>query len=88
MAPIRSPSLCSGLAVADAQHGQGVGTCLITRVMAWARDAGLPRVLLTVVQDNAVAWRLYENQGFVRYGDFVGDDGLPYYRMRAEIVGT
>ncbi len=76
-----------GLAVADVYHGRGVGTRLITEVMTWAHNAGLPRVLLTVVQDNAVAWRLYEKQGFVRYGEFVGDDGLPYYRMRAETEG-
>jgi GNAT superfamily N-acetyltransferase len=74
-----------GLAVADAYQGQGLGSALISRVMTWARDAAIPVVLLTVVQDNAVAWRLYERAGFARTGAFVGDDGLPYYRMRAQL---
>lgn len=75
-----------GLAVADAYQGQGLGSALMSRVMAWARDAAIPAILLTVVQDNVVAWRLYERAGFVRTGEFVGDDGLPYYRMRAQLT--
>lgn len=71
-----------GLGVADSHQHMGIGTRLITAVMAHARAARLPRVVLTVVQDNTIAWHLYEKQGFVRYGEFVGDDGLPYYRMR------
>jgi len=71
-----------GLGVADSHQHMGIGTRLITAVMTRARAARLPRVVLTVVQDNTIAWRLYEKQGFVRYGEFVGEDGLPYYRMR------
>jgi RimJ/RimL family protein N-acetyltransferase len=41
---------------------------------------------LTVVTDNAVAWRLYEKNGFVKYDEFVGEDGLPYFKMIAELV--
>jgi ribosomal protein S18 acetylase RimI-like enzyme len=74
-----------GLAVADAYQGQGLGKALITQVMAWAREQEIPEVFLTVVQDNAIAWHLYEEMGFIRYGEFVGDDGLPYYRMRADL---
>lgn len=70
-----------GLGVADACHGQGIGSALMDRVMEEARRRNLPRVLLTVVQDNEVAWRMYEKRGFVRYGEFVGEDGLPYFRM-------
>lgn len=73
-----------GLAVADAYHGQGIGTALMRTVMDWADDHNLPQVILTVVQDNGVAQHLYRQQGFVRYGEFVGDDGLPYDRMRRE----
>ena len=76
-----------GLAVADTYQGRGLGTALISRVMAWARGQAIPIVYLTVVQDNAVAWRLYERAGFVRYGEFTGEDGLPYYRMRAALSG-
>lgn len=70
-----------GLAVADAYHHQGVGTTLTKHVMAWARQHHLPEVHLTVVQDNIIAWKLYAKQGFVRIGEFTGDDGQPYYRM-------
>ena len=76
-----------GLAVADAFHGQGIGTTLITRVMQTARELHLPAVYLTVVTDNTVAWRLYEKYGFVKYGEFVGEDGLPYFKMKAEVDG-
>lgn len=71
-----------GLAVADAYHGRGIGTALMRRMIAWADAAGISQVILTVVQDNAVAEHLYEQQGFVRYGEFISEDGLPYYRMR------
>ncbi len=77
-----------GLAVSDAYHGRGLGTRLMSQVMAWARAQGLPQVVLTVVTDNAVAQHLYEKQGFVRYGTFTGEDGLPYYRMRAHLEGA
>lgn len=76
-----------GLAVADAYHGQGLGTALMTRVMQAARELRLPTVYLTVVTDNTVAWRLYEKQGFVKYGEFVGEDGLPYFKMKAAVDG-
>jgi ribosomal protein S18 acetylase RimI-like enzyme len=74
-----------GLAVADAFQGRGLGKALMSQVMAWARTEAIPQVLLTVVQDNVIAWRLYEKMGFVRYGAFIGEDGLPYYRMRANL---
>lgn len=74
-----------GLAVADAYQGRGLGTALITHVMTWARAEQMPSVFLTVVQDNDVAHHLYEKQGFVKYGEFIGEDGLPYDRMRADL---
>jgi ribosomal protein S18 acetylase RimI-like enzyme len=74
-----------GLGIADAYQGRGLGAALMDRVMAAARRFGLGRVYLTVVQDNHVAWRLYERRGFVRYGEFVGDDELAYYRMVATL---
>jgi hypothetical protein len=42
-------------------------------------------VHLTVVQDNLVAFRLYESRGFARYGELVGSDGLPYYQMAVDL---
>ena len=74
-----------GLGIADAYHGRGLGGTLIDRVLKDVAKAGLRRVYLIVVQDNHVAYRLYESRGFVRYGEMVGDDGLAYYRMVAEL---
>ena len=72
-----------GLSVADAYHGQGVGSALMDSVMRAAREQGLARVYLTVVRDNDKAWQMYQRRGFVKYGAFTGDDGLPYFRMVA-----
>jgi ribosomal-protein-alanine N-acetyltransferase len=70
-----------GLAIADDYHNHGVGKQLMTHVMDWARSHTLKEVHLTVVQDNEVAWKLYQQQGFVITGEFIGDDGQPYFRM-------
>jgi hypothetical protein len=56
------------------------------RVMRGARKRALHKVYLTVVQDNSVAWQMYQRRGFVRYGEFVGQDGQDYYRMVAELA--
>jgi ribosomal protein S18 acetylase RimI-like enzyme len=83
-----------GLGITDAYQNHGLGSILMARLMAEARrrarrralqgTSGASRVELTVVQDNGVAWRLYEKHGFVKVGVFVGEDGLPYFRMVAE----
>ncbi len=71
-----------GLGVADVYHGQGVGGALMDRVLAEAHTRDIKHVVLTVVQDNEKAWRMYARRGFVRYGEFVEEaDGLSYYRM-------
>jgi ribosomal protein S18 acetylase RimI-like enzyme len=70
-----------GLCVADRYQGQGIGGCLMDRVLEAARGYALPEIHLTVVQDNRVAQRLYQGRGFVRCGELVGSDGLDYYRM-------
>ncbi len=74
-----------GLGVADDFQGKGLGSKLIDSAMKTARERGLKKVLLTVVQDNQVAWQMYERRGFVKYGKFVGEDGLDYFRMVAEL---
>ena len=76
-----------GLGIADAQQGQGLGAALMDRVLADMWATGLGQVYLTVVQDNHVAYGMYERRGFVRYGESVGDDGLAYYRMVAALSG-
>lgn len=88
-------SLMLGLGIADAYQNHGLGSALMTRLMAEARRqasqeaAVAPVVTLTVVQDNEVAWRLYEKHGFVKVGAFVGEDSggdaLPYFRMLADL---
>ncbi len=80
----RAPTF--GLAVADAYHRQNIGKTLMARVMNWAQSHALPEVHLTVVQDNEVAWRLYQKQGFVKTGEFTGDDGLLYFSMVATLI--
>ena len=74
-----------GLGVADDFQRKGLGSKLIDSVMNTARERGLKKVFLTVVQYNQVAWKLYEKRGFVKYGEFVGGDGLDYFRMVAEL---
>jgi ribosomal protein S18 acetylase RimI-like enzyme len=58
------------------------------RRQAFQEAAVDPVVTLTVVQDNEVAWQLYEKHGFVKVGAFVGEDDLPYFRMLADLQAT
>lgn len=74
-----------GLAVADAYHHRGVGNFLMSCTMQWARNQALKAVHLTVVQDNIIAWKLYEKYGFVKENEFIGEDGQPYYSMVAAL---
>lgn len=83
---IQSGEPTFGLGVADDFQGQGLGSKLMDSVMEVARERRLKKVLLTAVQDNEVAWKLYEKRGFVKYGEFVGEDGLDYFRMAAELA--
>jgi regulation of enolase protein 1 (concanavalin A-like superfamily)/ribosomal protein S18 acetylase RimI-like enzyme len=76
-----------GLAVADDYHGRGLGSALMDAVLAAARQRGLDTIYLTVVRDNDKARGLYERRGFVTYGAFTGQDGLPYFRMVAGAPG-
>jgi ribosomal protein S18 acetylase RimI-like enzyme len=82
---LSTPHPTFGLAVADTYHNQGVGQLLMTYTLEWARANGLGEVHLTVVQDNKVAYHLYQKFGFVKTGEFTGDDGQPYYSMVAQL---
>lgn len=58
-----------GLFVARAQRGNGVGSALMARCMAWAREnPHVSRVALEVYAQNARAIHVYEKFGFVREG--------------------
>jgi RimJ/RimL family protein N-acetyltransferase len=54
-------------------------------VLDWGKKQALPKIHLTVVQDNVVAWKLYVKHGFVKTGSFTGEDGQPYFKMVAAL---
>ena len=76
-----------GLGVDDDHQGQGVGRMLMDEVLQHAAQRGICKVTLMVVQDNLIAQKMYERREFVRQEAFVGEDGLPYYRMVADLGG-
>ncbi len=62
-----------GISVAKAWQGQGVGQLLMASALHWADQwAGILRIELTVLVDNARAIALYEQHGFVREGKMRG----------------
>jgi RimJ/RimL family protein N-acetyltransferase len=54
--------------IREAYTGQGIGTRLFTALDAWARQAGVRRLHLTVETDNARALALYHKMGFAIEG--------------------
>jgi ribosomal protein S18 acetylase RimI-like enzyme len=75
-----------GVGVHQQLVGQGMGRKLTGALMDRARQIGLTRVTLIVVQDNTPAWTLYQSLGFEITGEQIGEkeadhDGLPYYQM-------
>lgn len=52
------------IGICEAYTGQGIGTRLFTALDAWARQAGVRRLHLTVETDNARALALYHKMGF------------------------
>jgi ribosomal-protein-alanine N-acetyltransferase len=56
------------ITVAPAQQGQGLGSLLLKRVQALARELSLPRLLLEVRGSNERARGLYLRRGFVDVG--------------------
>jgi len=82
---LRSDVPTFGLGIADDWQGRGLGRMLMDRALASARELGLSKILLTVVQDNTKARKMYERRGFVKKEEFVGEDGLPYCYMVAKL---
>jgi regulation of enolase protein 1 (concanavalin A-like superfamily)/ribosomal protein S18 acetylase RimI-like enzyme len=82
---LAAPEPVFGLGVADEYHGKGVGGQLMDAVLDAMRQRSMRWVYLTVVTDNFRAWQMYGRRGFMRYGAFTGADGLPYYRMVADL---
>jgi RimJ/RimL family protein N-acetyltransferase len=59
----------TGMMVHAEEQGRGVGRALIDALIARAdADAELHQLTLNVTAGNAIAERLYERSGFVRYG--------------------
>ena len=50
--------------VSDAYHGQGLGTELLRRLIAIARDERLDRVVADVLPDNTEMQRVFKKLGF------------------------
>lgn len=69
------------LAVDPNRRGAGIGAALIDKTKAWAKARGLPAVRLETQNNNLVACRFYERQGFALRG-FDAD------LYRADMPGT
>lgn len=69
------------MAVLQFWRRRGVGTALMRRVLATARDAGFAAVELAA-QTHAL--KFYERFGFVSFGDEFMDAGIPHRNMRLE----
>jgi len=81
------PSL--GLGIADDHQQRMLGRAVTSALMRHAQTRQLPALHLTVVQDNAVARRLYESFDFVVRTERVSEvDGLSYYEMTAELTSN
>lgn len=61
-----------GITVRKEAWGRGVGTALMERLIAHAREQEIEIVELQVRSDNARAIRLYEKFGFVKIGRYPG----------------
>jgi RimJ/RimL family protein N-acetyltransferase len=57
-----------GLMVAAGARRQGVGSALLEKAVAWARESGVRKLELHVFPHNEPAIRLYEQFGFDREG--------------------
>ena len=59
----------SVLAVSAEAEGRGVGTALIDRSIAWAKERGSDRLTLSALVTNSRARALYERKGFA--GEYI-----------------
>jgi ribosomal protein S18 acetylase RimI-like enzyme len=82
---LNEPAPTFGIGIADAFQCQGLGKQLMDAILEYARNSNIPRIILTVVQENQIAWRMYQRRGFQITGEFLDTDGLMYFRMTAEL---
>ena len=66
--PVTAHVATLGIAVAADHRGRGVGTALMTEAFAWARGAGVEKIVLSVYPHNAGAIALYRKFGFIDEG--------------------
>jgi RimJ/RimL family protein N-acetyltransferase len=57
-----------GMAVARPWRGRGIGSALLVAAIAWAREQGLHKLILSVFAHNAAGIALYRKFGFVEEG--------------------
>ena len=57
-----------GMMVAQDRRGRGVGTALMEAAIAWSREQGLHKLILSVFAHNEPAIALYRKLGFVEEG--------------------
>jgi RimJ/RimL family protein N-acetyltransferase len=77
--------------VRASHSGQGIGSALFRAGEAWALDAGITRLELTVMTHNAAAVRLYDRRGFMIEGTrrnamFVNGRAVDEYYMGKLLV--
>lgn len=65
-----------GIAVQAERRGEGVGSLLLSAIVAVAHDHGMPTVRLDVIDTNPGAERLYRRFGF----SAVRTERVPYLR--------
>jgi ribosomal protein S18 acetylase RimI-like enzyme len=57
-----------GIAVAADARGRGIGRRLMAQAIAWAKEAGVEKLVLSVYPHNDAAIALYRSFGFVEEG--------------------
>jgi RimJ/RimL family protein N-acetyltransferase len=57
-----------GMNVRDGYRGQGIGSALLERAIAWAREVGAHKIALQHWPHNTAARALYEKYGFEQEG--------------------
>ena len=70
------------ICVLPSARGHKVGQKLVLAGLDAVRDMGLPTAQLSA-QDHAIPF--YERLGFVAYGDFYDDAGIPHKDMRRDL---
>lgn len=79
-----------GIAVVKEYWGYGIGSCLLAKVIEFAKENAFDVIELQVRSDNAAAIHLYEKFGFQKFGTHesffkMGQDEIPFDYMYLKI---